>query len=224
MVSKKWTIGFIAGILFLSIAVGTLSGQNFDPYASKYYDSYRQIRYWAFFALSISDYDYGSGDAKYLGLVGENSQRSPLGGPSTPLREHFGKEFSRVLKGDLPYFDTTEGQDQRFSELFLKYGKQSDFFNLVQAQESARRNALYGPKPAAVYCIILISRREFPVLYEIKISIVTNEVLSNYNGLEEKGIGFSTPEYIAGELQQAITTHLSALAESLKKVRNAKSE
>jgi hypothetical protein len=48
---------------------------------------------------------------------------------------------------------------------------------------------------------------------------VTNEDLSNWGGLDESKLGFSTPDYILGELKLAITEVLEKQAALLKKIR-----
>lgn len=121
---------------------------------------------------------------------------------------------------NLSFHDIEEGRDKRFHDLYEKFGKQENFLEILDAQEEARRNSLYGPNPGAVFCIIKISRREFPILYEMKCSLVADKDLRNWNGLEERKLGYSTPEHIVGELKQSITQQLEKLANTLKIINN----
>ena len=51
-------------------------------------------------------------------------------------------------------------------------------------------------------------------------TIIANKNLVNRNGLIEKKLGYSTPEYIVGEIKHSITEHLENLSKTLKRIRN----
>lgn len=193
--------------------------QRIDFYCLGSFDEYRKIKYWAARSVSIGDYKCQSGDARYLKLTVDNIEAKKEE-PIKEILDHFNKEFLRVLKGSLPCHDVHEGRDKRFKEAYDKHGRSDNFFEIWQAQEEARRKSLYGPDPGAVYCLIAVNRREFPVLYEMKTSVVANKALRNYENSQEKDIGFSTPELIIGELKQTMTSQLEELADHLKRMRN----
>jgi hypothetical protein len=194
-----------------------------DIYCYDSYDEYRQIKYWAKKHVSVSDYNYKSGDAKYLNLTYAIPDKIAGEETNKEIVAHFDKEFGRLIKGNLPYHDTSEGREKRFNELYSKFSKSDNFFEIVQAQEEARRTSLYGPNPGAIYCIIKIERHEFPVLYEMECNIVANKDLRNYrDGIGEKKLGYSTPEHISGELKQSLTKQLEELSSTMKKIRNCK--
>ena len=191
-------------------------------YSPEFYDEYRQIKYWANISIFIGDYNYKSGDAQYLNLSQPDAEKSHREMPSKSIVDHFNQEFNRVMKGDLPFYDTVTGKKDRLDDFFKKKKKVDvDDIDEFKAHEEARRNSKYGKNPGAVYCIISISRREFPVLYEIKTSIVARKDLVNRGGIEERNLGFSTPEHIDGELKRAITEHLEKLSRELNKIRKA---
>jgi hypothetical protein len=193
--------------------------QKTDIYCFGSYDEYRQMKYWATRSVSLNDYKFQSGDARYLKLTVHNAE-AKRDEPIKELVDHFNKEFLRILKGNLPFHDVEEGRNKRFKEAWDKHGQSDKFFEIWQAQEEARRKSLYGPDPGAVYCLIAVNRREFPVLYEMKTSVVANKALRNYENFQEKDIGFSTPDLIIGELKQTMTSQLEELADHLKRMRN----
>ncbi|NPV03471.1 MAG: hypothetical protein HPY67_01900 [Syntrophaceae bacterium] len=204
-------------VLFLYIS-GSVFAQDFYCFDS--FDKYRQIRYWAVAHVSVNDYNYGSGDAKYLELTYKsNDSQSIEESTAQPIITHFRKEFDRLIKGKLPFHDNDVGRDKRFFDFFKKHGGKEDFIEKWQAHEEARRRSLYGTNPGSVYCLIHISRREFPILYEMKCSIVANNDLSNRGGIEEKNLGYSSPEHIEGELKRAITEQLERLKEKMEVIR-----
>lgn len=208
-------------VLILSLATATTSFASLDDvlYCGKYNDRYREIRYWARAVVSIDDYDSGSGDALALKLV---DGRGSLGmyEQNGEIVDHFQREFQRVIKGRLPLHDVNLGADMRLSE-FMKKNTGSDAFEMFQAYEEARMRSLYGKNPAAIYCNIAVSRTDFPVLYEIKTTIVASDDLINYGTSEvkEESIGYSAPAYIKGELKRKITEHLEKIAEKMGKIR-----
>lgn len=209
-------------ILNYSLYVGTAFAQNQDFYCHDSFDKYRQIKYWAKNHVSVSDYNYNSGDSSYLDLTYKIPEQRFSEETNKIIVAHFNKEFERLIKGNLLFHNTDEGRDERFSELYKKYGNNDNFFEILQAQEEARRTSLYGPNPGAVYCLIRIERRDFPVLYEMECSIIANKDLINRGGLEEKKLGYSSPELIVGELKNSITTQLEKLSNTLKIIRNCK--
>jgi len=127
---------------------------------------------------------------------------------------------THLIRGTLPFYDAELGHNERFMAAFKKFGKQENFLNIWQAQEEARRNSLYGPNPGALYCIIKVDRREFPILYEMTCTIVANKDLWNRNGLKKEKIGYSTHEHIIGELKHSITQLLEELHKNLVKINS----
>jgi hypothetical protein len=197
--------------------------QNQDIYCYNSYDEYRQIKYWGRICVSVGDYNYNSGDSEYLNLTYKNSKKRYLEETKKEIVAHFDKEFERLIKGNLPFHNTEEGRDERFAELYKKFGDSDNFIEILQAQEEARRNSLYGENPGAVYCIIKIDRRDFPVLYEMECNIIANKDLMNRGGLvEERKLGYSTPEHIVGELKNSISKLLEDLSDTLKRINNCK--
>jgi len=156
---------------------------NRDFYCYDFYHKYRAIKYWARKYISVSDYNSKTGDSRYLKLTYKIPKKKVGEETNKEIVAHFYKEFKRLIKGNLPFHDIDEGRDDRFAGLYKKYGKSENFLEILHAQEEARRNSLYGPNPGAVYCIIKIEKREFPVLYEMECSIGANKDLANINGL-----------------------------------------
>lgn len=213
---------FFIVVLNFFLFLGTGFAQDQDFYCYDSFDEYRQIKYWAKGHVSISDYNYNSGDSSYLDLTYKVPDKRSREETSKIIVDHFNKEFERLIKGNLPFHNTDEGRDERFSELYKKYGKNDNFFDILQAQEEARRNSLYGPNPGALYCLIRIERRNFPVLYEMECSIIASSDLINRGGLKEGNLGYSSPELIVGELKNSITMQLEKLNTTLKRIRNCK--
>jgi hypothetical protein len=207
-------------LLIFLINVPKSPGQNDDFYCLEPFDEYRQIKYWARRTISVRDYNFNSGDSNYLGLTYKDKERTNRKNTNKNIVGHFNKEFERILKGKLPFHDTNKGSSVRFEEIYKKYGEQDNFFEVLQAHEEARRKSLYGPNPAAVYCNIGISRRVFPVLYEMKCSVVASKNLMNRGELEEKKLGYSSPELIVGELEHSITQLLEELSKTMKRINN----
>lgn len=207
--------------IILSLVLSFCSSLAFAQahYCWDAYDKYRQIRYWAVAHVSVDDFKYDSGDAKYLKLTYKDGDSSILDRTSQPIITHFRKEFDRLIKGKLPFHDDDTGYKARMSDFYKKRGSKENFMEKWQASEEARRKALYGTNPGALYCLIKISRREFPVLYEIKSNIVASNDLANYKGLEVSDIGYSTPEHIEDELKRAITEQLESLKGKIDVIR-----
>jgi len=209
--------------LFLCLAYffsgGVLLAGDEDFYCFEFFDKYREIKYWAKIHVSVFDYHYGSGDARYLNLTYEADDRFRKDKTSKSIVDHFNKEFVRLIKGNLPFHNTDEGRDGRFKNFRKKHKNGPDWIEKFQAHEEARRRSLFGSNPGAVFCLIRVSRKRFPILYEIDCSIIAREDLINRGGLEEKNLGFSTPEHIEGELKDAITQQLEILSKTMKTIR-----
>jgi len=216
----RYSLKIIVSLILFLLTI-QVHAQTDDFYCYDSYDEYRQIKYWAKRHISVSDYSYKSGDSNYLNLTYRDNKKKKFGEEtSKELIEHFNKEFDRLIKNSLPYHDTDAGRNKRFKELYKKYGEQDNFLDILQAQEEARRNSLYGTNPGAIFCLIKIERREFPVLYEMNCSIVANKELWNRGGLEENKIGFSTPEHILGELKHSITQELAKLRSTMRRINS----
>lgn len=199
--------------------------KDVNIYAFDTYDKYRQIQYWGAVHVSVNDYKYGSGDTQFLKLTYRDpNKKYPSYITSKSIIDHFNREFNRLIKNNLPFHATGEGSSERLKEFFKKK-KEVDVDNLdeFEAQEEARRNALYGKHPGGVFCVIRVSRTEFPVLYEIETTIVANiEIRNSAAGEREKNLWFSTPDHIEEELKRAITDHLENLSQTMEKIRQAK--
>lgn len=209
-------------VLNLFFLTNSAYAQNGNIYCIDNFDKYRQIKYWAQKNISITDYNYKSGDSKYLGFNYKITDKKLSEETNKEILAHFDKEFERLIKGKLSFHDVEKGLLERLIEAREKYEENHDddnFYEIFQAEEEARRNSLYGPNAGAVFCIIKIERRDFPILYEIGCSIVTNKELMNRGGLEEKKLGYSTPEHIVGELKHAITQQLERLSNTMKIIR-----
>jgi len=209
-------------ILIFTMFTATGHAKDIDEilYCNKYYNQYRQIAYWARVIVSIEDFDTDTGAAEYLKLKFKKDKTDYFGKVSKDIKDFYHKEFQRIIKGSLPYHDVNTGYEQRLSE-YLKKNGNLDVIDGFQAYEQARMRSLFGKNPAAVYCNIRISRTDFPVLYVIKTSVVANEELTDYgvSKISKESIGYSSPEFIAGELKKMMTEHLIELSEVMKKIR-----
>ncbi len=210
----------LPGILFLSPVQAEDRENGYFCFES--YDKYRQIRYWARKNISIRDYSHRSGDADYLSLTYVPSVAKSKWEKQTnkEIVSHFEHEFEKFIRANLPFHDTSEGWNDRWDEAYKKYKDKDNFFEIFNAQEEARRNSLYGPEPGAVFCHIKIERRTFPVLYEMRCSVVANNRLINREFLTERMLGYSTSEHILGELKVSVTRQLEALGQKLQKIRS----
>ena len=193
--------------------------QNKEFYCMEFYNGYREINYWAKKVVSVWDYEYNSGDASYLNLTHDVSDEF-IDETDRELVVHFDQEFLNHVQGSLPFHDTEAGRDDRSNKALREYGTNEHFYEIFQAQEEARRNALYGPNPGAIYCHIRIERREFPVLYEMECTVVANTPLINRGGITGKKLGYSTPEHILGELRNSISEQLQSLGQTIEVIRN----
>lgn len=209
--------------LFLCLAYffssGILLAKDEDPYCWELFDKYREIKYWAEAGVSVTDYHFGSKDSRYLNLTYEEDDRFPIGETSKSIVDHFNKEFVRLIKRNLPFHDTVKGSYERFKSFQKKHKNDPVLYEKFEAHEEARRRSLFGSNPGAVFCYIQVSRKKFPILYEIECSIIAREDLINEGGLEEKNLGFSTLEHIEGELKRAITQQLEKLSKTMKTIR-----
>lgn len=194
-------------------------GEEQDFYCMEFYDEYREIGYWAKKVIFARDYEYGSGDANYLNISHDVPDEF-MDETDKGLVTHFNRMFQDHLQSNIPFHDTEAGRDDRWRKAYRDYGSNDQFHEMFQAGEEARRNALYGPNPSAIYCHIRIERREFPVLYEMECTAVANAQLRNVGGIKENKLGYSTPEYIMGELKSSIAEQLQSLARTLEAIRN----
>lgn len=211
---------FLKALPALAVALPNIAlAQNQEIYCMEFYDEYRDIKYWAKRTVSIWDYQYKSGDANYLNLT-HDALGEFIDKTDKHIVAYFDQQFLTYVQGNLPFHDTEAGLNDRSNKALKEYGTNEHFYEIFQAQEEARRNALYGPNPGAVYCHVRIERREFPVLYEMKCTVVANEKLMNRGGITEKKLGYSTPEHIVGELKNAISQQLQSLGKKLEVMRN----
>jgi len=192
-------------------------------YGNDYYDKYREVHYWGKVHLSIRDYHYRTGDAVALGLA--TKSKTWLGFkdifPAQEIQEHFMKEFRRLF-GDLPFHDVDEGRRERFNKFFKQYGKEKNFAEMLEAEEIAYRRSRYEGRPGAIYCSIRVKRRTFPVLYETNCRISAREDLAGYaSSVEFTDIGFSSPDYIVGEIKRVLSNMLVKLSQKIDKIRKS---
>lgn len=216
---------------FASRAWGATSSEEFDAimYGSESYTPWRQITYWGRASVSVRDYEYGLGDSEFLKLIVKDKTKPyPSDRPRDDIERHFLTEFRRLF-GDLPFNDLEKDRDKRLVQ-FRGDNPQWDFiknpsvdvresYDAFNAAELARRNALYGGHAGAIYCNIVLKRRTFPVLYEIRCSIGSGDDLSYDRWSEQKDIGFGTPEYIDKEIKQAITRTLEKINPAFRKAK-----
>lgn len=201
------------------IVPGIAFAQDQDIYCWELYNKYREIDYWAKRVIFVRDYQYGSGDASYLNLVHDVPDEL-MDEVDKRIVDYFGQEFRNHILRNIPFHDAEEGRDDRWDTAWNKYGDNEHFYEMFEAEEEARRNALYGSNPGAVYCHIRIERRQFPVLYEMECTIVANAQLVNRGGITKEKLGFSTPEHIIGELMNSISEQLQSLGKWLEVIKN----
>lgn len=219
---KKLKLLFVF-ILMSGWCVNAAADESF--YCRDSYDIYRNIKYWAAKNITIEDFDYKSNDAQYLKVTDEENNYKP----SKSIVNHFNSEFERLIKGAIPFYDTQKGNVDRYATFLNDHGYTiNDYLNTWNdlntwnewmSNERARRRSLYGSNPAALHCTIRVQNRTFPVLYHVRCNITADEDLRTY-GLEKDALGYSTPEYIEGELKTAITEQLDRLAETMKKINS----
>lgn len=210
----------LAGLVAPAMAFPSVAlGQDQDFHCMDFYDEYREINYWAKKVVFARDYKYGSGDANYLNIT-HDVPGEFIDETDKEIVAHFSQEFQDHLQGNIPFHDTEKGRDNRWEKAYREYGDNEHFHEMFQAEEEARRNALYGQNPGSTYCHIRIERRKFPVLYETECRVVANAQLVNRGGISEEDIGYSTPEYIIGELKKTISDQLQSLGERLGAMQN----
>ncbi|WP_281761333.1 hypothetical protein [Pseudodesulfovibrio nedwellii] len=191
---------------------------DYNQYCSKYYNKYRDIRYWAKVNISVSDFYYNSGAIKSLKL----GSKSSVGvyHVADNLKKYYFHEFERLIKKDLPYHDTTKGYNKRFNKIYSKYKNDKNFFDKLDAYEIAWRESKFGTNPAALYCSIKISRTEFPILLLIQTNIVTNDTLTNYWTEAEEDLEYSDPEFVNDTIKKILTKQLTSWQRKLKQMNS----
>jgi hypothetical protein len=195
-------------------------------WGSKIYDNHREITYWGFATLTVSDYHYGDDSADRLKLLAPIQTDRPYDRrPSADLQSHFNGEFKRLF-GDLPFNDLLVGRDERFDALWKQYKDlpPSERAERFRAAEEARRRSLYGGRAGSLYCSIRIKRQDFPVLYVISCNISAENDLRHTNWDEVSDINFSSPEHIRGELKRALTDLLKQKSQHMAKIRKYRSQ
>lgn len=218
----KKLLVFIILICAILVPSRVVFSSGYDDFlCMKFFDEFRAIKYWARTSISVDDYDYGSGDSEYLGLKIKKAENSDI---IKELNDHYLAEFSKYVKEKLPYHDTDAGVSERISKYVEKYkdNKSVDMGEKIMASEEARRRSLYGTNPGAMYCNIRISRRDFPILYEIESSIAANDNLRTHDDVREKSINYSSSEHIIAELKRAITDHMQKLGIKMNTIRNCR--
>ena len=222
---KKHAFTVLSLILFIlcTVSVHSLDKEvekaNKDFYCMEYFDKYREIKYWSSRRVMVGDYDYDTGDAEYLKLCSKDPNMPLLTIPCKEIVEYFNAEFNRLFdKKNIPFHDAYANSIKQYAEMKEKHGHKENFDELWQASEEARKSALYGTNPAQISCLIEISRREFPVLYEMTTylrSEKSSPIDQAYMPTVRK-LGFSSPEYIIDELKRSITQQLEELSSKLK--------
>lgn len=215
----------LACVLIVILAGNIAHGVNKDDlylYSMTFYDKFRQIEYWAVKTLSVRDYDHESGDAAYLKLCSEDPNDTSNRIPNNEIAAHYEKEFRRLIQGKIPFHDILKGRSKRLKAFVAEHGVDKDTYDKFKAYEEARNRGMFGSHPGAFYCIIKISRRKFPVLFEMTCKIGADEINYFSAELEEEKLGYSTPEHIVDELKRSMTEQFGALSEELSKIRSIK--
>jgi hypothetical protein len=210
-------------VLFSSVgATQTSMPQDREAmiYSSHLLDEYRNIKYWGEWSLYVRDYNRRTGDAEYLQL-GSQDPESSIDNyiPNKQLVDHFNKECQRLLTNKRPLNSLVAARKKWRDEFLKEYGGAStpDFIERYHAYEEAKIRAEFGPNPGMVRCAIAISRRTFPVLYEMTSSFHPGLDVRN-TWTEEEKLGYSTPDDIVNELKASITEQLEALSKELAKI------
>ena len=206
-------------VAILSLSPGIAFAQEQDIYCWELYDKYREMDYWAKRVIFVRDYQYSSGDAKFLNLVHDVPDEL-MDEANKEIVNHFDRTFLDHIRGKIPFHDAEVGRDDRWKNAWKEYGQNEHFYEMFEAEEEARRNALYGSNPGAVYCHIRIERRKFPVLYEMECRVVANAQLVNRGGITKERLGYSTPEHIKSELKNSISEQLKRLGKELEVMRS----
>jgi hypothetical protein len=174
----------------------------------------KKVEYWAGVLLQIEAFEYGSSDLEYLALQ-ENSERF------NSIKKHLLQSFNTYVRKNYKHTDIYDYYHSRCSEIRESKIKQAllnkenaipsymKITDEVSAMVAADIRSKYGIKPGVLLCGIRIKRKDFPVLYEIKLSFTNDEDLGFKTGIGwadkiSENLGYSTPEGIEGELKLAI--------------------
>lgn len=210
-------------LFFLIVSINFAFCEEYErQYCHFGYDKYRAIRYWGRKSLEIRDFTNSTGDAKFLGLCDYPPYKSYEPKPDKDLLDHFNKEFERLIKGDLPFHDTTIGAQDRIKKIVDKHGPCRELLDLIQSNEAEWREENYGPDPGGFFCTIKIERRESPVLVLMECRIVANRLIKPSHDIEINYLGYSTPERIKEDLKTAITENFQKLHDILKRINGCK--
>jgi hypothetical protein len=171
--------------------------------------------------MDLYDMELGSNDTNVLKLHDSTDPKSYFL-PKKTIMDHYIKEFNRLLKGTMPFYNSDEGASERFGEALRKSKTIDQALSEYNSQEESRRKALYGDGPGLLKCRIRVKRHQFPVLFEIKIHISADKYLRHNQPslLTVEDVGYGTPENIEAEIKKAITAQLQLLSENSGYVRN----
>lgn len=192
-------------------------------YGMESYDKVREVTYWGSAALTLSSYA-GADDTVALGL---NGTAKGISGrthadrihANQDIQEHFMSEFKKYF-GDLPFHDLDKGKYEREMKFKEQYkGEQKDFYPSFRAAEEARRRSLYGGRAGAISCDVLVKRRDFPILYQIRCHLSANNDLQGPSGVNVADMGFSTREHIAGEIKLVLSQMLQGINNTMATIR-----
>jgi len=89
---------YIRAIIVLFILLSSFPVYSSDNsfYCYDLYDEYREIKYWAKRSVSISDYNFNSGDSIYLGLSYKDDKKH-VENTNKEIIDHFNIEFERLI-------------------------------------------------------------------------------------------------------------------------------
>lgn len=218
---RRLLVAALLVVSYLSLFVSVQAKDN-KIYCDKYYDSYRDIAYWATPFLSIINFHHNSGDAEWLGLrIPVPGRRGKfLGNPNDNLSKHYRAEFVRLVKGNLTFHDTKQYLERKRREFIIKHIDDDNFTDKLRGLQESLIRATWGPNPGVVGCWIKVKRREFPVIYLIKCQINANKSLWWYpEGLVFKDMGFGLPDTIEQEMKVSLTEILTKVRDRLQKIR-----
>ncbi len=196
-------------------------------FCQKPYNKFREIKYWGAIRIELYDFNLGSNDTNVLNLHDINHNfNGAYWIPKREMRDWFRSEVNKTLIGNIPFHDADQGASERLGEI-LKQCKGDhksiyDAMNEYRLEERFRRQKLYGDNPGVIYCRIRVKRNEFPVLFDIKLSIGADNDMKNDEPslLTVEDMGYSTPENIETEIKKSITAKLKTLSENFWFVRN----
>lgn len=184
-------------------------------------DTYRQIQFWAEKSLFIGDYTFGSGATKHLNLEQVDADQS-LETPHAKISAHFDREFNRLIKGSLPYYDTSKIGEKVLAEITVKHRDDDNLFEIANIEKMVRIKKLYGDNPAAFFCSIYLERFDYPILYEMRCTIVANEYLANIDEIYVERIDYSSPEKLVDNISNLMTSVMTELSGVMKEVNSCK--